>query len=136
MRKGDDNSQRYRIHEVIVYGEKEPFEAFTSRFSTEDGVTRASDSSSMKIVLAEIARIKRNAESSKFDLFKNAPAVERALQKRDLEAGKQRFRGKITGRDFQDHGISFVAGTPGRVRFPDNWPGNERRWANRRISVL
>ena len=64
MRKGDDNSQRYRIHEVIVYGEKEPSEAFTSSFSTEDGVTRASDSSSIKIVLAEIERIKRNAESS------------------------------------------------------------------------
>ena len=66
-------SQRYYIHEVIALEENKLSEAFTSRFSTEDGVTRASDSSSMKIVLAEIARIKRDAESSQFNFSENAP---------------------------------------------------------------
>ena len=69
MRKVNDNSQRYYIHEVIFYGEKEPSETFTTRFSANGGATRASDSSSIKIVLSEIAKIKRDAESSQFNLY-------------------------------------------------------------------
>ncbi len=73
MRKVNDNSQRYYIHEAIFYGEKEPSETFTTRFSAKGGATRASDSSSIKIVLSEIAGIKRDAESSQFNFSENAP---------------------------------------------------------------
>lgn len=91
MRKVNDNSQRYYIHEVIFYGEKEPSETFTTRFSAKGGATRASDSSSIKIVLSEIAGIKRDAESSQFEFSENAPTKRQSRLNEAWELYDERY---------------------------------------------
>lgn len=110
MRRLDVMSQRYYIHEVIALEENKLSEAFTSRFSTEDGVTRASDSSSMKIVLAEIARIKRDAESSQFNFSENAPTTD--SNGRTLTAEQQEYFKDSKVRDENGNLQPVFHGTP------------------------